>query len=119
VLKPGGLAVFMDVFAPDSVLLDTWLQTLELLRDPSHVRNYSTAEWQALLTNAGFRPKTFQRFKLRLEFTSWVKRMNTPEAHIQALRSLQTRAGDEVIKYFEIEADGSFTIDTMLICSEG
>ena len=41
VLKPGGLAVFADVVAPEDPLLDTWLHGFELLRDPSHVRNYS------------------------------------------------------------------------------
>ena len=48
VLKPGGLAAFMDVVAPEDPLLDTWLQSLELLRDPSHVRNYSIAQWRTM-----------------------------------------------------------------------
>lgn len=119
VLKPGGLAVFMDVVAPVPALLDTWLQSLELLRDPSHVRNYSIPEWRAMLAAAGFRPGEVSRFRLRLEFASWVKRMNTPEVHAQAIRSLQDRAGAEIARYFEMEADGSFTIDTMLLRAEG
>jgi len=119
VLKPGGLAVFMDVVAPVPALLDTWLQSLELLRDPSHVRNYSIPQWQAMLAAAGFRPGEVSRFRLRLEFASWVKRMNTPEVHAQAIRSLQDRAGAEIARHFEMEADGSFTIDTMLLCAEG
>ena len=32
--------VVIDVVAPESALLDTVLQTIELLRDKSHVRNY-------------------------------------------------------------------------------
>ncbi len=119
VLKPGGLAVFMDVVAPDSPLLDTWLQSLELLRDPSHVRDYSVPEWHAMLEGAGFRPGAVSLFRLRLEFSSWIGRMNTPESHVQAIRSLQARAGAEVRRYFEIEADGTFTIDTMLLPAEG
>ena len=45
VLKMGAPAMFMDVFAPADFLLDTFLQTFEMLRDPSHVRVYSLAEW--------------------------------------------------------------------------
>lgn len=119
VLKPGGVAAFMDVFAPGSPLLDTWLQTLELLRDPSHVRDYSLDQWSEMLEAAGFRPRPAERYRLRLEFSSWIKRMNTPPIHVEAIRSLQQRAGSEVKRHFEIEADGSFTIDTMLITAEG
>jgi len=118
VSKTGGLAIFMDVVTPGSPLLDTWLQTLELLRDSSHVRNYSVTEWQAMLSAAGFRPGAVAPFRLRLDFSSWISRMNTPEAHVQAIRSLQQRAGADVSGHFAIEADGSFTIDTMLLRAE-
>ena len=117
-LRPGGLAVFMDTEASGSPLLDTWLQTLELLRDPSHVRNYSIEQWRAMLAAAGLRPGAVSRFRVPLEFSAWIKRMNTPEVHVQAIRSLQARAGAEVVRHFEIEADGSFTLDTMLMTAE-
>ena len=119
VLKPGGLVVVMDVVAPEQALQDTWLQSLELLRDPSHVRNFSVAQWQSMLAAAGLRPTTVSRFRLRLEFASWVARMTPPEVHVQAIRSLQRRAGAEVTDYFAIEPDGSFTIDSMLMVAEG
>lgn len=118
VLKPGGLAMFMDVVSPHSPLFDTWLQTLELLRDPSHARNYSVAEWRQATSSAGFLPGTVFRFRVRLEFAAWIKRIKTPEAHVQAIRSLQARAGAEVTTHFEIESDGSFTVDSMLLCAE-
>jgi ubiquinone/menaquinone biosynthesis C-methylase UbiE len=118
VLKPGGLAVFMDGVSPGSPLLDTWLQTLELLRDPSHARNYSVEEWQRAASAAGFLPGAVFRFRVRLEFAAWVKRIKTPEAHVHAIRSLQVRAGEEVAGHFDIESDGSFTLDTMLLCAE-
>lgn len=108
----------MDVVTPGSPLLDTWLQSLELLRDPSHVRNYSLEQWQGMLEAAGFRRGAVSRYRLRLEFASWVKRMNTPEIHVAAIRSLQMRAGAEVARHFEIELDGTFTLDTMLMSAE-
>jgi SAM-dependent methyltransferase len=118
VTKPGGLGVFMDVAAPESALLDTWLQSLELLRDPSHVRNFSVKEWRAMLGEAGFRPAVVSRFRLRLEFKPWIERINTPAAHVTAIRSLQALADAEVAKHFAFEPDGSFTLDTMLIGAE-
>ena len=119
VLKPSGLAVFMDVVTPGLPLLDTWLQSVELLRDPSHVRNYSIPEWRSMLREAGLQPGEASRFKLRLEFASWIQRMNTTEVHVQAIQALRERAAAEVTKYFSVESDGSFTVDSILIRAEG
>jgi ubiquinone/menaquinone biosynthesis C-methylase UbiE len=118
VLKPGGMIIAMDVATPGVPLLDTWLQSLELLRDPSHVRNASPAEWRAMLTAAGFAAGEETKFRLRLDFASWVERMKTPPAHVAAIRSLQQRAPAEVRDYFAIEDDGSFTVDTILMTGE-
>jgi len=118
VIKPGGLAIFMDVVTSGVPLLDTWLQSLELLRDPSHVRNASVAEWRTLLNAAGFEVGSVTYFRLRLDFASWIERMKTPESHVVAIRSLLGRADTEVVDYFSIEADGSFTVDTMLITAQ-
>lgn len=112
VLAPGGRAIFMDVIAPERPVLDTYLQSVELLRDPSHIRDYSAAEWLRALSAAGFTPGPLTRRRLKLDFSSWIARINTPEPHVSAIRSLQNMVADNVRAYFEIEADGSFTIDT-------
>jgi len=118
VLKPGGRAVFIDAVTPGAPLLDTFLQSIELLRDPSHVRNYSRAEWEQALQAAGFRPGEVTLRRLPLDFAAWVKRMRTPEIHVQAIRSLQARMSSEVVTHFDIQPDGSFTLDTMTIEAE-
>jgi ubiquinone/menaquinone biosynthesis C-methylase UbiE len=122
VLKLGGGAVFMDVVSPEArrgfssaALLDTYLQTVELLRDPSHVRDYSSEEWRRAMTEAGFTPSAVGHTRLRLEFSSWVERIATPDNHIVAIRSLQANMAEDVVNYFEIESDGSFVVDTMLL----
>jgi len=117
VLKPGGLAVFMDVVTPADPLLDTWLQSLELLRDPSHVRNASLDEWRKLLAEAGFTLGQEAPSRIRLDFAAWVGRMKTPDVHVAAIRSLQQRASREVTGHFEIADDGSFSLDTALIAA--
>ena len=56
VAKAGSPAVFIDVFAPGRAMLDTHLQAVELLRDGSHVRDYTAAEWLGALGRRGFLP---------------------------------------------------------------
>lgn len=115
VLRPGGRACFIDVAAPGLPLLDTHLQCVELLRDTSHVRDYAPAEWARLLGEAGLVTTALRRQRLRLEFSSWVERMRTPEVMRQAIRALQQGAPSEVRGYFEIAEDGSFSTDVIVL----
>ncbi len=113
-LKPGSRAVFMDAFAPGQALFDTHLQAIELLRDTSHCRNYSAAEWIAGLGRAGFAPIGVRTWRLRLDFPSWIARMRTPELNARAIRALQRAASAETKAHFAIEDDGSFQLDVMM-----
>ena len=116
VLKPGGTAVVMDIVSPDAAALhDTFLQTVEILRDPSHVRDYRVAEWIDLLRAAGFRPVAPILSKLKLDFTRWVERIGTPRSQIEVIRALQARMPAEIVEHFAIQPDGSFELDTMFL----
>lgn len=115
VLAPGGRAAFADAVAPEAPLLDSFIQAIELLRDPSHVRDYRVAEWQAKLAAAGFVPGAVTHRRLRLDFASWVERMRTPPLHVEAIRALAACMSAEVTDHFAIEPDGSFLLDTMVI----
>jgi ubiquinone/menaquinone biosynthesis C-methylase UbiE len=115
ILKPGATAIFVDVVSPGYAIFDTHLQAVELLRDPSHVRNYTEGEWAAALARAGFRVRSTAKRRLRMDYKSWVDRMRTSEEHRSAIRSIQQWASAETVAYFAIEPDGSFSIDTLQI----
>ncbi|HQT78164.1 MAG: SAM-dependent methyltransferase [Rhodospirillales bacterium 20-64-7] len=115
VLKQGAPAVFIDACAPGVPLLDTHLQAVELLRDTSHVRNYTPAEWIAAVVRAGFVVRAVRTWRIRMDFATWTARMRTPDLHVQAIRSLQAAASAETRAHFAIEADGSFMLDTMMV----
>ncbi|WP_299397737.1 class I SAM-dependent methyltransferase [Pelagibius sp.] len=111
VMPAGATAVFADAVSPGTPLLDTHLQAIELLRDPSHVRDYAIEEWVAALQGASFAIQELKRFRLRIDFKPWIERMQTPPDHERALRSLQMQAPREVAAHFEIGEDGSYTLD--------
>ena len=114
VLKPGGRAGFVDVVTPGRPVLDTFLQAIEILRDPSHVRNRSRAEWESAAARAGFSGGNVTAFRVRIDYPTWIARMLTPPHMATAIRALQTAMADDVRRYFDIEADGSFTFDVVL-----
>ena len=115
VLKAGSPAVFIDAYAPGKPLLDTHLQTVELLRDTSHVRNYSASEWVNMLTHAGFTVSACRTWQLHLHFQTWIERMATPPLYAQMIRALQEGAPAEVKSHFAIEPDGSFMLDILMV----
>jgi len=119
VLRPGGLCVMMDAVAPAEPLFDTFLQAIELLRDPSHVRDYTAREWNGMATAGGFSVVRGTPFRIHLDFAAWVARIRTSETHVAAIRSLQTGAVEDVVRRFDIEADGSFRLDTLMLVLRG
>jgi SAM-dependent methyltransferase len=115
VASPGAPAIFIDAVAPADRALDSHLQTIELLRDVSHVRDYSTAEWLAALSRAGFAIETITLRRVRMDFPVWVARTRTPAVHEVAIRALQDSASDAVHQHFDIGDDGSFDLDVATI----
>jgi SAM-dependent methyltransferase len=116
VLKSGGTFVVIDVLAPETPLMDTVLQTLEILRDESHVRDYRGSEWQAMLEAATFgatRPAVAMadRWKLPMQFDSWVARIGTAPPRIAALKTVMDALPSDARRYFSMSPDHSFTID--------
>jgi ubiquinone/menaquinone biosynthesis C-methylase UbiE len=114
VLTKGATAVFIDAYVPGNALFDTHVQAIELLRDTSHVRDYSLAEWAAALEGAGFAVRAQRTWQLRMDYPVWIARMRTPEHNARAIRALQLVAAAEVRAHFAIEADGSFMLDVMM-----
>ncbi len=73
VLKPGGLLAIVDNIVPAGVAGD-YVNAFEKLRDPSHVRCLSMAEWSELLGEHGFQIDYGEIVDKRMEFTSWAAR---------------------------------------------
>ncbi len=110
VLRPQGYLLMIDTVGHEDSLVDTHLQAIELLRDPSHVRNRSVSQWRALIEGAGLLDIQHTQWSLRLEFAPWVERMRPSPVSVAAIRELQQGAAREVQDALALEADGSFQI---------
>ncbi len=114
VVKTGGYLLMIDVVGEEDDLVDTHLQTMELLRDRSHIRNLKASRWRQVIAEAGFDLLVEEIFPLPLEFTSWVGRMRTSPQRIEMIRTLEAEAPQEVRDALAIQPDGSFTLHTGL-----
>jgi ubiquinone/menaquinone biosynthesis C-methylase UbiE len=115
VLQPGGQVCLIDVAGGPEPLLDTHLQSVEMLRDPSHVRDYTEGEWLRYFSGASLKAEVTERWRLPAEFSSWIKRMNTPAERVMAIREVWTTAPAEVREHYAVAADGSFEMDVVML----
>lgn len=118
VLKPTGILVLIDTVSPENPLFDTVLQTVEILADASHIRDYRVSEWHAMLNVAGFEVLESDSWTLPMAFSSWIGRKQTSELRADTIRDVFAKSSDEVRQYFKVQADCSFDLDVVWLMAK-
>jgi SAM-dependent methyltransferase len=62
------------VIVVDTMFMGERAEEAEAIRDPSHVRNYSEAEWRELFADAGLRVAEVQVLVHPIDFAAWLER---------------------------------------------
>ena len=115
-LKPGAPFVLIDTVSPESPALDTFLNALELLHDPSHARDASIDEWRARLADAGFVVEATHTWKIQLDTDEWLARSATEAWRAEACRQLLRQASGAAREAFAILAGGGgFSLPVALL----
>ena len=84
-----------SVLIVDTVNMGEDVERAEKLRDPSHVRNYSQAEWLELVEQAGLRVAETKTFEHSFDLDAWLARTGcTGEDAREVVRLLGDRARD-------------------------
>lgn len=116
VLKPGAPFVLSDTVGLEDAALDTYLNALELLRDPSHVHNATVAAWSRRLADAGFTVTAVTRWNISIDTTSWLARSAPVHWRVTAARNLLLDASQPARSALGIAEDGeSFTLPCGMI----
>lgn len=120
VLKPGGSFFLIDHYAPEDSELDEFVNTLDKLRDASHVRERKLSEYAAMFQAAGLDYHELRHWDLPLDVHSWVERAGTPPERRRRLELHITSASEQARRKFLItlDKDGgpeSFCLKAVLI----
>lgn len=106
VLKPGGKFILIDNIAPEDEKLDRFVNTLEKLRDTSHVRSYSRSEWLEWVKQAGLVESQSRIRKKTFPYATWVRRTAESEEQVDQVTAHITGAEEEIQTYFAVEKEG-------------
>jgi ubiquinone/menaquinone biosynthesis C-methylase UbiE len=104
VLRPGGRFLLVDSTVPGGPVGE-FFNAYEAVRDPSHVRSLTEAEWIELLERSGFRIAAVEPFRKRHEFEEWTTRMQVSEEDRDRLRRMMRDAGEAAHAAFEVAFD--------------
>ena len=87
------------VVVEDTLYVSEAVEEAEILRDPTHIRSYSEAEWRGLLENAGLVVEEVERFEKRHPLDDWLARTGTSEEDGARVRELLAEQieGDEYV----------------------
>ena len=76
------------VLVADNLFMGEAGEDADRLRDPTHVRNYSDAEWRAMFEDAGLEVEDFELEDKRIDFEAWLDRSGTPDEDRDRVREL-------------------------------
>ncbi len=118
VLVPGGKLILVDSISPEEPELDSFINEIEVLRDPSHLHNYRISEWLTLLAEAGLTASVRREWSTLLDIPSWTQRMQTPPEDVERIVQRCAHASPVAQERFHIEHHNgvfSFTIPLALL----
>jgi SAM-dependent methyltransferase len=76
------------VLLVDNLYMGETAEEADKLRDPSHVRNLTEAEWRALLEDAGLVVEEVRRVDQTIRFSHWLERSDCTGADAERVRTL-------------------------------
>ncbi len=110
VVRPGGRLALVDLLAPEDGPLDTFINAVELLRDPSHARTLRGSEWLALLGAAGFTARVERRWDLEHDVEPWLATTAPAPWRAEAVRAMLRDAGPAAREHFGIAPNASSSL---------
>ncbi len=105
VLKPGGVFVLEDSFSPQAKRLDRFINTLEKLRDPTHVRAYTRREWRRMLIDAGFNVVRMENYRKTHDIEEWMTNSGCSDELKTSVRAMFIQAPAAALEHYEIQIE--------------
>ena len=120
VLRAGGRVGMVDNYAPEDAGLDTFINKLEVVRDPTHVREYTLGEWRQFFEHAGLVVLAEDLGEMQLDVADWVARAQTAAENVAQVHEMLGSASQAARDEFSIVLGSrpSFKLKRMILLGE-
>ena len=119
VLRGGGVFIVEDSIVPGDPGLDRFMNELETVRDATHVRSLTLAEWQHKVAAAGMVAEQTAICRKTHDVADWIARAGLDDAGAERVQAAFGRASDAAIACFDIVFSGrravSFTDEKVIL----
>jgi len=119
VTKRGGCFVLEDSYSPQAKRLDDFINGVERLRDPTHIRSYTKIEWRRMLRQAGLKVIRVRNYRKSHNIAEWMDHAGLDDEGKKQVLATFANAPDWARKRYEIVCeDGipvSYTDDKLIL----
>jgi ubiquinone/menaquinone biosynthesis C-methylase UbiE len=104
VLRRGGRMAIIDTLMPADPEVAEFFQTMETMRNPTHIRAFTELEWQQMISDAELILQEILIIPKEHDFQEWVKTAGLNRTQVQKLNKFFMAAPQKIHDYFNIES---------------
>ncbi len=101
--RQGARMIIIDTLLPDDPEIAEFYQTMEKMRDPTHIQAYTQQEWIQMVEEAGFQVEATRILNKTHDFPVWAKRAGLNREGIKTLAQYFIDSPAKVHEHFQIE----------------
>jgi len=98
-----GRMVIIDTLLPEDPDIADFFQTMEQMRDPTHVRAFTEKQWVRMVEEALFEVKATAVFPKTHDFPVWARRAGLDAGSVKRLNQFFIDAPEKIHDFFQIE----------------
>jgi len=116
VLKGSGKLFIQDILGSDDRVARDYMDVIERLRDPSHIKDYNLEEWNRFLKTAGLKVLSTETIPGVYQLKEWTTRSGTPVDKVEEIVMRLRNMPEEVRRYLKSQySDGDWSIQMRYI----
>ena len=104
VLRRGGRMVIIDTLMPSDPEIAEFFQTMEKMRNPTHIKTFNEKEWQQMIQDAELILHETLTIPITHDFQEWAMTAGLNREKTQKLNKFFMAAPQKIHDYFKIES---------------
>jgi len=104
VLRRGGRMAIIDTLMPSDPEIAEFFQTMEKMRNPTHIKAFSEDEWQEMILDSELILQETMIISKTHDFQEWTKTAGLNRTKVQELNKFFMDAPQKIHDYFKIES---------------